>query len=132
MTDSSLQTTRALVVVDDVDTLVALGKVLSSLGFDGLPTLDCATARTMAKRSGKLAFALACERLPDGSGIDLLVELKRAYGCGTAVLSAEPEPPGGCPVGVDLWLRNPFDLTAIRQAMRALGRMTAHEKGRRD
>jgi DNA-binding response OmpR family regulator len=112
-----------LVVDGDVDTLVAVGKALTSLGYDGLPTLDCATARAMAKRSGKLLAAIACDALLDGSGVDLLVELKRVNGCSTAILSGHPEPAEGCPTGVDLWLHRLVDYPGLRQAVRALGRM---------
>lgn len=92
-TSSESPPARVLVVDDDPDTLVLLGKLLSSTGIEAFPVATCADAREAFELR---PFTLViCERtLPDGDGLELCWGLKLKYGCRTILMSRTEEPAG--------------------------------------
>jgi hypothetical protein len=58
-TAKSAKSTRVIVFGNDVPTLVELGRALSALGYDGLPVVDAANARNVARLSGRVAMVIA-------------------------------------------------------------------------
>jgi DNA-binding response OmpR family regulator len=118
---SSLPTPKscALVVDDDPDTLVILGKLLSLIGVDALPALTCDAARCAARTQGTLGIAIADVTLPDGNGLALLAEFKRQYGCRTIAISGWAKPADGLPDGVDLWIEKPVEVARLHGAVKA-------------
>jgi len=58
--------------------------------------------------------------LRDGNGVELAQELRRHYGCRTAIVSGHPEPTAGRPAGIDMWLLKPVGLPQLRAAIEAL------------
>jgi DNA-binding response OmpR family regulator len=111
----------ALVVDDDPDTLVILGKLLSLIGIDAMPALTCDAARGAARANGTLGVVIADVSLPDGDGLALLAELKRDYGCRTIAISGWARPAGRLPIGVDLWIEKPVEVARLHGAVRAVG-----------
>ena len=111
---------RILVVDDDVDTIVVMGKALTAFGFDGVPVTSCADAREVAARFGGIDAVVTDLRLRDGDGVELGRELRRAYGCKVAIMSGDPAPHGGLPAGIDVWLHKPVDLPRLRSAVESL------------
>jgi DNA-binding response OmpR family regulator len=116
------QPPRVLVVEDDPDTLVFMGKALSRLPADAMPVATCEAARYAADHAGPFDVVIADVRLPDGDGVDLLAGLKRRHGCCTIVLSGTDEPPGGTPDSIDVWMTKPVDVEALFAAVRRLCR----------
>jgi two-component system OmpR family response regulator len=114
---------RVLVVDDDPDTLVFLGKLLSQIPVGAVPTASCATARYAMKTLGAFDIVIADKVLPDGDGAALVAEFQRDHGCRTVVISGHDEPLDGLPEGVDLWVCKPVDLKRLKQAVEALASM---------
>ena len=108
---------RVIVVEDHADTLVLMGRLLSSVRADGVPVATCAAAREAARTLGRFQVVIADVTLPDGDGLELLAELKAAYGCRTIAMSGYDAPEGGLPAGVDLWISKPVNLTELRRAV---------------
>jgi CheY-like chemotaxis protein len=68
---------RILLVEDDEATAEILGKLLKSVGHNVSVAADCAAAREEAAVAGDPFQLLVCDiALPDGSGLELLAELK--------------------------------------------------------
>jgi DNA-binding response OmpR family regulator len=117
---------RVLVVGDRADALAELGKLLSAVPADGVPTATCDAARYAAKTLGRFEVVIADAEMADGDAVELVAELKRLHGCATLVVSAHdrPAPAGGdgdaLPAGIDLWIARPLRLAALRKAIRAL------------
>lgn len=108
---------RVLVVEDHPDTLVLMGRLLSMVRVDGVPVATCGAAREAARAMGRFDVVIADVTLPDGDGLELLAEFKSTYGCLTVALSGYDAPEEGLPVGVDLWMSKPVNLTELRQAV---------------
>jgi CheY-like chemotaxis protein len=108
---------RVIVVEDHPDTLVLMGRLLSSVRADGVPVATCAAAREAARTLGRFEVAIADVTLPDGDGVALLAELKAGYGCRTVAVSGYDAPDGALPAGVDVWISKPVNLTELRQAV---------------
>ena len=116
---------RVLVVADLADRLAQLGKLLSAVPADGVPTATCDAARYAARTLGPFEVVIADAQLADGDGVELAAELKRTHGCRTLIVSTHdtPAPDAGSPNlpdGIDLWIANPVRLSALRKALRAL------------
>jgi CheY-like chemotaxis protein len=108
---------RVIVVEDHPDTLVLMGRLLSSVRADGVPVATCAAAREAARTLGRFEVVIADVTLPDGDGVALLAELKAAYGCRTVAVSGYDAPEEALPAGVDVWISKPVNLTELRQAV---------------
>src|SRR4051812_34347544 len=101
---------RALVVEDDPDTLAFLGKLLSKMGVEAVLTATCAAARYALRTLARFDVVIADADLPDGNGVALAAEAKRAYGSATLIMSGHDVPATGLPPGIDLWIMKPIDL----------------------
>ncbi|MDB4877274.1 MAG: Response regulator receiver domain [Gemmatimonadetes bacterium] len=113
---------RVLVVEDNADTLVVLGKLLLMIPADAIPTASCDAAREAAATVGPFDVVIADVKLPDGDGIALAVALNRLYGSAVVIMSAFDPPAAGMPEGVDLWLPKPVRLPELRRAMQSLAK----------
>ncbi len=89
--------------------------------MDTRPVLapTCAAARDAA-RLERFTVVVADMVLPDGDGLELLGEVKRAYGCRTILLTGMDEPDDGAPAAVDLWVTKPVHVASFHAAV---GRM---------
>jgi DNA-binding response OmpR family regulator len=114
---------RVLVLEDDPDTLVLLGKFLGTIPADAVPAATCAAARYAAQTLGPFDIIIADAKLPDGSGIELAIALQREKGCATIILSGSDRPEGELPAGVDLWINKPVRLPQLEKAIRALAKI---------
>jgi DNA-binding response OmpR family regulator len=116
---STSPTVRVLVVDEDPDTLVLVGKLLSTAGIDAVPVATCADAHNAAQV--KPFTLVICERkLPDGDGLELCWMLKLKYGYRTIMMSDTDRPAGALPMSVDLWLKKPVGITCLRDAIERL------------
>ena len=111
---------RVLVLEDQADTLVSLGRLLSAIPVDAIPTATCDAARYAAKTLLAFDVLIADAILSDGSGVEVAQELSRDYGCAVVIMSAVQPPPQGLPDGIDLWLVKPIELPQLRQAIQSL------------
>jgi DNA-binding response OmpR family regulator len=111
---------RVLVLEDHADTLAFLGKILSDLPIDAVPTASCTAARYAAKTLGDFDILIADITLDDGDGLELARELKRDHHCAVVVMSGLDIPLEGPPPWVDLWLVKPVRLPELKQAIDAL------------
>ena len=111
---------RVLVIDDDPDALVILGKLLSKIPVDAIPTASCALARYALKTLGPFNVVIADQELSDGNGVEIAVEAKRAHGSATVVLSGHDLPATGLPPGIDLWIRKPVEFQGLRRAVQKL------------
>jgi CheY-like chemotaxis protein len=112
-----------LVVDDDAEALEVLDLVLGEVPAQGVPVVNCAAARSAAaaEPGGGFRVAVVDVNLPDGDGLALAAELRgRSPACRIVVVSGYPEPEGGPPKGVDLWLTKPVDPSALRGILRIL------------
>lgn len=114
---------RVIVVEDDADTLALMGKLLSQVPVDGLPVASCEAARYAARTLGTFEVVIADVALTDGDGVELVAELKRAYGCRTVIMSGYDAPEEGLPAGVDLWIAKPVDLGVLVRTIKRLARV---------
>jgi CheY-like chemotaxis protein len=115
---------RVLVVDDDVDTLVVMGKFLSILGIDAVPATSCADAWAAAQRE-RFRVVISDRHLRDGDGLALLWGLRQQYDCRTIVISGDPQPARGLRESFDLWLSKPTDGTRLRSAVAELLTLSA-------
>jgi DNA-binding response OmpR family regulator len=118
--DKGRQQSRVLIVEDDADSLALLGKFLSQISLDGIPTATCAAARYAFETLGSCDIVIADAHLPDGDGVDLVQSLKRRYSCATAITSGDDMPVDGLPEGVDLWLVKPISFEHLTRAVAKL------------
>ena len=113
---------RVLIVEDDIDTLVAFGKALTLFGVEGIPACSCADAMDAVGMVGCVHAVVADLHLPDGNGMELAREIRRAFGTKVAIMSGDPAPVGGLPAGIDLWVQKPVGLPRLREVVEALTR----------
>lgn len=125
---------RILIVEDDDMLRDGLAVGLRLAGFSPEAVADCADARQALASGGFQAVALDL-MLPDGSGLDLLRDL-RAGGTDLPVLlltarDRTADRVAGLDAGADDYLGKPFELDELAARLRALirrsqGRATAH------
>jgi DNA-binding response OmpR family regulator len=111
---------RVLVLEEHADTLVSLGKLLSDIPVDAIPTATCNAARYAAKTLGAFDVLIADAVLSDGDGVEVAIELCRKYGCAVLIMSNLDPPADGLPDEVDLWLVKPILLPQLRTAIQSL------------
>ena len=70
---------KILLVEDHVDTLETVTLLLRRSGHEVLPTATCAEARSAAQAQTDIEAIVGDLGLPDGDGVDLLVELKKRF-----------------------------------------------------
>jgi len=116
---------RVLIVDDNEEVRDLLARTLRR---DGHETFTAATAKDAAAKleAGLVDVVVLDVALPDGSGIDVCRDLRRA-GISTPVLlltahAAVPERVAGLDAGADDFLGKPFAISELRARVRALGR----------
>jgi DNA-binding response OmpR family regulator len=114
---------RVLVLEEHADTLVSLGRLLSAIPVDAIPTATCNAARYAAKTLGAFDVLIADSTLSDGDGVEVAIELCRNYGCAVLIMSNVDPPASGLPDEVDLWLVKPILLPQLRTAIQSLARV---------
>jgi CheY-like chemotaxis protein len=114
---------RILLIEDHADTLESVTLLLRKFGHDVLPAASCAQARTHAAQPGPIEAVVGDLGLPDGDGLDLLVELKRQYHCPTIALTAygmDADVKRCTAAGVDRHLLKPVGVLELSGALNAL------------
>jgi DNA-binding response OmpR family regulator len=111
---------RVLVIDDDRDTLVMLGRLLSKIAVDAIPTTSYASARYALATLGPFDIVIADQELGDGNGVQLAVEAKGLHRSATVVVSGHDFPVTGLPPGIDLWIRKPVELAGLQRAVQTL------------
>ncbi len=125
---------RILVVEDDPMLLDGLAVGLGLAGFtvDAVATCEDALSAVHSQRYDAIVLDLM---LPDGSGLDVLKELRRNRDATPVLLLTArdqvPERIAGLDAGADDYVGKPFDLDELAARLRALvrrgaGRATAH------
>ncbi|KAB2688787.1 response regulator transcription factor [Brucella pseudogrignonensis] len=116
---------RVLVVEDDAVLMNGLQVGLGLAGFTVDAVSTCMDA-SAALRSSAFDAVVLDLMLPDGSGLDVLNELRgRAVGTPVLLLTARdsiPDRIAGLDAGADDYLGKPFDLNEVAARLRALTR----------
>lgn len=116
---------RVLVVEDDAVLMNGLQVGLGLAGFTVDAVSTCVDA-SAALRSSAFDAVVLDLMLPDGSGLDVLNELRgRAVGTPVLLLTARdsiPDRIAGLDAGADDYLGKPFDLNEVAARLRALTR----------
>jgi two-component system, OmpR family, alkaline phosphatase synthesis response regulator PhoP len=112
-----------LLVEDEPGLVLTLSDLLSSEGYEVAHAGDCNSARLLISGGGFDALILDL-MLPDGSGLDLLGEL-RTRGDSTPVLvltarSTIPEKVAGLRLGADDYMSKPFDSMELLARVEAI------------
>ena len=112
---------RVLVIEDHADSLAAMARLLSRIAKDVLTAESCKAARAVAASAdGPVDVVVGDIGLPDGDGLELLGELKEAYGCGLIALTGhgmEKDLQRCRAAGVDFHLLKPVGLKELRDAV---------------
>lgn len=119
---------RILVVEDDAVLMDGLQAGLQIAGFTVEAVSTCADASAALKASAFDAVILDL-MLPDGSGLDVLGELRRHQSDVPVLLltarDSVPDRIAGLDAGADDYLGKPFDLDEVAARLRALARRAA-------
>ena len=112
---------RVLVIEDHPDSLAAMARLLSRIAKDVLTAESCKAARVVAaSAAGPVDVVVGDIGLPDGDGVELLGELKEAYGCGLIALTGhgmENDLQRCKAAGVDFHLLKPVGVKELRDAV---------------
>jgi len=123
---------RILVVEDEPELSRLIVDRLGSAGFDTQPAGTLADARA-ALASEHFALALLDRRLPDGDGLSLIGDVRKAHpGARVVMLTAldsVPERVTGLDAGADDYLTKPFDMAELLARVRANLRSAATTPG---
>jgi CheY-like chemotaxis protein len=115
---------RILLVEDHADTLETVTLLLRKFGHHVLAAANCAQARAHAAQPGHAIEAIVGDLgLPDGDGLDLLVELKHQYNCPTIALTAygmEADVKRCTDAGVDRHLLKPVGVVELARTLDTL------------
>ena len=115
---------RILLIEDHADTLETVTLLLRRFGHDVVPAACCADARAHVASPGSPIEAIVGDLgLPDGDGLDLLVDLKRQYNCPTIALTAygmDSDVRRCTAAGVDRHLLKPVGVIELAGALDAL------------
>jgi DNA-binding response OmpR family regulator len=114
---------KILLVEDHADTLETVTLLLRRSGHEVLPTATCAEARSAAQAESDIQAIVGDLGLPDGDGVDLLVELKQRFGCPTIALTAygmDADLKRCSAAGVDRHLLKPVGVIELTGALNAL------------
>jgi CheY-like chemotaxis protein len=114
---------RVLLIEDHADTLETVTLLLRKSGHDVVTASCCAEARAHAAQPGAIEAVVADLGLPDGDGLDLLVELKRQYNCPTIALTAygmDADLKRCSAAGVDRHLLKPVGVIELTRTLNTL------------
>jgi DNA-binding response OmpR family regulator len=109
--------TRVLVVDDDQGSRELLSEVLTANGYVVTAVADGSAAREELSRDGDYKIVIADLRMPNGSGLDLLRELRRGKRTQDLVLMSSfmsgTEKRQALDLGAKALLEKPFKLTEL-------------------
>lgn len=114
---------RILLVEDHADTLETVSLLLRRVGHEVLPAACCQAARKAADDNSGIEAIVGDIGLPDGDGVDLLVELKRRFGCPTIALTAygmDADVKRCAAAGIDRHLLKPVGVIELTGALETL------------
>jgi CheY-like chemotaxis protein len=114
---------KILVIEDHADTLETVTLLLRRFGHDVVGAACCDEARTLAEHHPGIEAVVGDLGLPDGDGLDLLVELKRRFACPTIALTAygmEADVRRCAAAGIDRHLLKPIGVVELTKALDAL------------
>jgi DNA-binding response OmpR family regulator len=114
---------KILLVEDHLDTLETVTLLLRRSGHEVLPTANCAEARSAALAETVIEAIVGDLGLPDGDGVDLLVELKKRFGCPTIALTAygmEADVRRCAAAGIDRHLLKPIGVVELSATLKDL------------
>lgn len=116
---SAAKLPRILLVDDHRDTVELTARLLIKQGYPVAPAYSIADARAAAARHQ--CDVLVCDiGLPDGSGIELIRELKKQYGMkGILVSGSVDDGPAIRAEGLK-FLAKPIDLKSLLEALQSL------------
>jgi len=111
---------KILLVEDHADTLETVTLLLRRSGHEVVPAACCADARSAAAAHGTFEAVVGDLGLPDGDGVDLLVELKKLFGCPTIALTAygmDADVKRCTNAGIDRHLLKPIGVVELSKAL---------------
>jgi two-component system OmpR family response regulator len=117
----AVATTKILIVDDDQGSRDLLTEVLASSGYVVGAVEDGASAREELKRDGSYGIVIADLRMPNGSGLDLLRELRRGNRQQELILMSSfmtgSEKQQALELGARALLEKPFRLSQLLDAV---------------
>lgn len=111
---------NVLLVEDHTDTRTVLEMLLNRCGCRTVTSKTMADARTRL-REMRFDLLLTDLNLPDGDGLELVLEAKQAQQLKAIALtgrSSDEEREAGMRAGFDLYLTKPIDFLELREALR--------------
>jgi CheY-like chemotaxis protein len=114
---------RILLVEDHVDTLETVSLLLTRVGHEVVSAACCEAARKAADATPGIEAVVGDLGLPDGDGVDLLVELKRRFNCPTIALTAygmDADVKRCAAAGIDRHLLKPVGVIELTGALETL------------
>jgi DNA-binding response OmpR family regulator len=116
---------RILVIEDDSMLSTSLKKGLTLEGFSPELVGDLSSARLALRSTDSFAAIVLDINLPDGSGLDLLTELRKKSGSDIPVLlltaqNTTATKVNALDIGADDYLSKPFDLGELAARLRAI------------
>lgn len=116
---------RILLVEDHADTLETVSLLLQRVGHEVVRAACCEAARRAADSTGGIEAVVGDIGLPDGDGVDLLVELKQRFNCPTIALTAygmDADVKRCAAAGIDRHLLKPVGVIELTGALETLCR----------
>lgn len=118
--------TKVLVVDDDKESRELLSEVLSSNGYAVGMVENAEAAQAALKNDADYSIVIADLRMPNGSGLELLRELRRQDSKRDMILMSSfitgPEREMALDLGVDALLEKPFRLTELLEVVAGLAK----------
>lgn len=119
-----MEAIKILVVDDDQESRELLSEVLGSNGYEVSVVESANAARTVLSRENGYRIVIADLQMPDGTGLELLQELRRRTPRHNVVLMSSfiggTERARALDLGVDALLEKPFRLTELLQVVEGL------------
>jgi CheY-like chemotaxis protein len=128
MTQVAPKRLKILLVEDHADTLETVTLLLRSSGHEVFPATCCAEARSAANAQSVIEAIVGDLGLPDGDGVELLVELKQRFSCPTIALTAygmDADVRRCAAAGIDRHLLKPIGVVELTAALQDLSRVRA-------
>ena len=110
---------RVLVVEDHADSATAIARLLRSFGYQPQVARDLKTAVELADRA-PFDLLISDIRLPDGSGLDLMRQLRNLgpiKGIAMSGLASDADYQNSADAGFSAHLGKPLDFTRLRETI---------------
>ena len=111
---------RILLVEDHSDTAIVMSRLLEKLGYQTQVADSVAVARSMAAQDGAFDLLVCDIRLPDGSGLELMRELRgksQVRGIALSGMAGDDDRDKSRAAGFEHHLSKPVDLATLRKAV---------------